>query len=186
MVKIIFSFIILFITLEGCSTNEKIVVDNRREINNAIKWDPEFIPNDTSSGIKLEFVPPIIHSGKNYFAVWSASNWTPLSYTYITLWAYPIDTIVHIRKDYNCPQPMPSGRMADYTNINYEIKNNPIKMRSNVEPDKATFIRIPAGTYLMQWEVAGYVTRWIKDLSIKPNYWSITKIDTVHTFVPTY
>jgi hypothetical protein len=190
MFKIITTLAILLSLMLGCSSNEKVTHDNRREITRATKWNPEFIFNDTCSGIKLEFIPTSSKQvevpegeglvGKTYLISIAPSGKHKVEDVSIKCWAYPIDTVVQIQTHEDYRFSLPSYDIVDLTEINYEIKNTPITQSLKVDSGKALYFNIPSGTYLMVCKPGiDYVGRWIKDVIIIPNCWSVVKLDTV-------
>lgn len=184
--KIIVPLIVLYIFLFGCSSNKELIDDSRRTITNATVWNPEYIQNDTSSGIKLEFVSKKPPKGKGILFSIVPDRPHNLDAVNITLWRYPIDTIVQKHTDYDHLMPMPSNEIVDYTSIYYEIKNKPIEFYSKVDPGKTLFFVVSPGIYLVRISPSDYQTRLIKDLVVKPNNWSLAKIDTIPTVIFQY
>lgn len=189
MFKIIFILVISFGLILGCSSNRKVIRDNRYLITNASKWFPEYIYNDSCSGFKLEFTPPepklneppkdggVV--GKSMIVSTASMGKHDIDFVNITLWKYPLDTVLHIETHEDEILPWPENR-ADLTSIYYEIKNEPIKISSMVDSGKALFFKVPTGTYLMECRPDfDYVVRWMKNITVVPNCWSVVKVDTI-------
>jgi len=184
--RIIVPLIILLLVLPGCSSNKELINDTRRTITDATGWIPEFIQNDTSSGIKLEFVPKKIKKGSGRLFSIVSDRPHSLDGVNISLWQYPLDTVVQKHTYYDHLLPMPSNEIVDYTSIYYEIRNKPIEFCSLVEPGKTLFFVVSPGTYLVRVSALGYQTRYIKDLMVTSNNWSVAKVDTIPDVIFVY
>lgn len=184
--KILVSLIVLLMVLFGCSSNKKLINDSRRTITNATVWMPEFIQNDTSSGIKLEFVPKKINKGNGRLFSIVSDRPHSLDGVNITLWQYPLDTVVQKHTAYDHLTSMPENEIVDYTSIYYEFRNKPIEFCSRVEPGKTLFFVVSPGTYLVRVSPLDYQTVFIKGLVVKLNNWSIAKIDTIPNVIFVY
>lgn len=184
--RIIVPLIVVLILLFGCSSNKELINDSRRTIINAAVWTPEFIQNDTSSGIKLEFVPKKIKKGSGRLFSIVPDRPHSLDGLNITLWQYPLDTVVQKHTNYDHLTSMPENEIVDYTSIYYEFRNKPIEFCSPVEPGKTLFYVVSPGTYLIRVSPIDYQTVFIKDVVVKPNYWSVVKIDTIPNVIFVY
>ena len=183
MSKVIISTIIFIVFLFGCSSNRMIIEDFRKEIINAKAWKPEFI-SDTSSGIKLEFTAEEfeLKKGERRFSIVTDGAHI-LENIHIAFWEYPIDTVVKTIVTKNHLLSLPSNEVVNITTINYEIKNIPVEKDITVSSDKSLYVNVKPGSYLIKVSPTYYATKWIKDIIIKPNHWSVTKIDTVYNFI---
>jgi hypothetical protein len=161
-----------------------IIEDFRKEIIDAKAWKPEFIVCDTSSGIKLGFTAEEfeLKNGERRFSIVTDGPHI-LENVHITFWKYPIDTVVKTTVTKNHLLSLPSNEVVDITTINYEIKNIPVEKDITVSSDKSLYVNVKPGSYLIKVSPAYYAMRCIKDIIIKPNHWSVIKIDTVYNFV---
>jgi len=73
--------LLIFLLLLGCSTNKKIIQDSRTRIIKAKKWEMNYLPKDSASGIIFNFTRDKSVIGKS-----KGIN--------MLLWAYPLDTVV--------------------------------------------------------------------------------------------
>jgi hypothetical protein len=145
-----------------CSTNQKIVIDNRYKISKAPKWETDFLSTDSGSGMIIQFI-----KDKNVFRPRNIQ---------LSLWPYPLDTVTTERKFYDVIQPLPSGGLADETYIDYQIKNRPIKFSIVVDSTYQTSNQIFPGTYYLTINAYGVSPNYLKDFTVKQNYWSVIKL----------
>lgn len=152
--------IILFITY--CSTNQKIVIDNRYKITQAPKWETDFIPADSESGIIVE-----LNKDNNSFLPDKIE---------LSFWAYPLDTIITEQKFYKVRQPMPEGGIADETYINYKINNDTIFISLKVDSTNSFSIPIKPDTFYISINSYYVTPNYLKDIIVKQGHWSIIKL----------
>lgn len=145
-----------------CSTNQKIVIDNRYKITKAPKWKTEFVPTDSGSGL-------IIQLNKDKKAL--LPNKIEL-----LLWDYPLDTIITEQNFYNVRQPMPAGGIADKRYIEYKIINDPVLIPIKVDSTNRFYISIQPDTFYISINSFHVTPNYLKDIIVKQGYWSIIKL----------
>lgn len=185
-IKFISILLILFISFFGCSSNKLVVKDYRKDIINAEIWNHEYISNDSTTGIQLNFVSTILKESQSVY--WQAipQGYHKLERINVSFWKYPLDTVVQkkVIKDYMFS--LPSTEIVDLATINYEIKNTPIEINLEIDSSKVPVINIPPGEYLMLCRPFSYESKWIKDINVKQNYCSVIKVDTIPSIIHVY
>ena len=184
--KLLIIIIILCISYFNCSSNREVVFDNRKYIINAEVWKQEYIYNDSTSGMRLEFVTPTRKSSKGLYWQPTPQRRHKPEYVNISLWKYPLDTVIQKELTKNYMFSLPSTEAVDLITINYRIKNDPIEIYSKTDTSNFLFFQIPTGKYLITCSPSDYESKWMKDINIKSNYWSVVKIDTIPAVVVQY
>jgi hypothetical protein len=151
--------LIIILVLTYCSTNQKIVIDNRYKITKAPKWKTEFASADSGSGL-------IIQLNKDKKALLPDK-------IELLLWVYPLDTIITEQNFYNVIQPMPGGGIADERYIDYKINNDPVLIPIKVDSTNRFYISIQPDTFYLSINSFYVTPNYLKDIIVKQGYWSI-------------
>ena len=155
--------LLILLLLLGCSTNKKIIRDSRTQIIKADRWESKYLQKNSGSGIIFEFIRDKSVIGKS-----KGIN--------MLLWAYPLDTVIVVKKVCDEIQPMPSGGIADVTYIDYKVKNDTIKIYTKVDSTNLISKEIHPNTYLLLINSYGFSPMYLRDIIVKQGYWSIVKV----------
>lgn len=194
MTKFAISLIVMLSLSSGCTSHRHVIRDERGEIAGALAWQPQFVPKDSISGIAIEFVEPpeeeresVDSTRPPYWPrvrVRRATTGKSLKYVTVTLWHYPIDTVVQVS---TYEESVPNGLVGipelsesiDVTEIQYLLKDEPIHLISEVNHGTSCTFTVPTGKYLLRCTPYGYYPRWTKDVMVRQDSLSLVKIDTV-------
>ena len=153
MKKVSNYFLILLLATTYCSTNQKIIVDNRYKITKAPKWKDEYVSADSGSGLIIQ-----LNKDKNALLPHKIE---------LSFWNYPLDTIITEEEFYNVRQPMPRGSFADEKIIDYKINNHPILIPIKVDSTNRFYISLQPDTFYLSINSFHVAPNYLKDIIVK-------------------
>ena len=111
------------------------------------------------TGMRLEFVAPTRKPNKGLYWQPTPQRRHKPEYVNISLWKYPLDTVIQKEFTKNYMFSLPSTEAVDLISINYRIKNDPIEIYSKTDTSNFLFFQIPTGKYLMTCSPSDHTKR---------------------------
>lgn len=162
LVIIIFNF---FMQISGCSSNayniiSDVIVDERKDIMEAQRWMPYFVKKDTGNGIIVEL-----------------NKASDIKELIARLYSYPLDTTMVTTTYFESLSfPAPPNTVINKTRIYYEFGNKSVATSLIDSLNRARF-NLKPGRYLIRLLAPGYLGKWIKEIVVIENKWSVVKVE---------